>query len=452
MLYPKNEDELLLTTIKYLKESKKDELHQLIDELQPYDIANLYRNLPEKHHNRFLQFLNPEQIALLLQELDSKRQLEIIEKLGLKETSAIMDLMDRDDLADLLSSLSVEEIEKYLVSMKREESRSVKSLMEYPHDTAGGIMTDRYVWIKNYYTVREAVDKFKTFAKFADSIYYLYVLDENKKLTGVVSYRDLLLANLDDRIEDIMYSRVISVPVQMDQEEVARAIERYDFIAVPVVDSENHLVGIITVDDIIDVVIEEANEDIEKLSASGRAIDFQTRAYTAAFRRLPWLILLLFIGLISGNIISTFEDTIQHVVALSFFIPMIAGMTGNTGTQSLAVVVRGLLSNDVNKQVVSRLIFRELGVGLIIGTINGILIALIAYFWQDNAVLGLVVGTSLFLTLIIGTLAGTIIPLILYRLKIDPAIASGPLITTLNDIFSLTVYFGLATIFISYLT
>ncbi len=173
---------------------------------------------------------------------------------------------------------------------------------------------------------------------------------KKKKLVGVVSYRDLLIANIEDKIEDIMFSRVVSVSVEADQEEVAQIIERYDFIAVPVVDQDNVLLGIVTVDDAIDVVIREANEDIEKLSASGKDIDFHTKASTAAFRRLPWLILLLFIGLVSGSIISSFEDTLEQVVALIFFMPMIAGMTGNTGTQSLAVVVRGIATNVVDKK------------------------------------------------------------------------------------------------------
>jgi magnesium transporter len=227
--------------------------------------------------------------------------------------------------------------------------------------------------------------------------------------------------------------------------------ERYDFLAIPVVDEENVLVGIVTVDDIIDVVIKEANEDIEKLSASGKSIDFDTKTFVAAARRLPWLILLLFIGLISGSIISTFENTLDQVVAIAFFMPMIAGMTGNTGTQSLAVVVRGLISHDIDKGVITRLVLRELGVGVTIGVTCAILISIIAYIWQGSFILGAVVGVSLFFTLIIGTMAGTIIPLILFRLNIDPAVASGPLITTINDIFSLLTYFGIATMFLNYL-
>jgi magnesium transporter len=203
---------------------------------------------------------------------------------------------------------------------------------------------------------------------------------------------------------------------------------------------------------VIDVVISEADEDIGRLSAtSGKTIDFTTGPLISSVRRLPWLVLLLLLGLVSGSIISSFEATLHQVVALAFFMPMISGMTGNTGTQSLAIVVRGLVSQEPHRRVVFRLLARELTVGVIIGIICGLLVFALGYVWQKDIVLALVVGSSLLLTLIIGTMAGTVIPLILYRLRVDPAIASGPLITTLNDIFSLLIYFGLASFFIIHL-
>jgi magnesium transporter len=442
-------EEIMVLVIKHLKDQRKDEFQAVLDELQPYDTAVLYADLPEKHRSRFILFLTSAQIADLLEELAPDLQTDLLYRLGASRSAEIMGMMENDDLADLLGRLSLDTIEEYLQAMKQEDSVSVQSLLRYPPDTAGGIMTNRYVWILQHYTIREAVDKLKQFASMAESIHYLYVVDENHRLVGVVSYRDLLLARLEDRVSEVMYHRVIAVPADMDQEHVAGIIERYDFIAVPVVDGDNRLMGIITVDDIIDVVIREANEDIEKLSASGRDIDFRTKAWVAAGRRLPWLILLLGLGLVSGSIISFFESTLQQVVALTFFMPMIAGMTGNTGTQSLAIIVRGLASNRIDKTTVLRLIGREAAVGFMIGSICGVAVAAAAALWQGNPALGLVVGASLFCTLVIGTLAGTVIPLLLFRFKVDPAIASGPLITTLNDIFSLLVYFGFASLFLS---
>ncbi|KAB2330588.1 magnesium transporter [Bacillus mesophilum] len=452
MIQNMTENQITLYIIKTLKENKKKDFDVILDELQPYDIAQLYENLPEKHQPRFLLFLSVDRLADLLEELNKEKQLEVLNKIGKERTGKVLDEMDNDDLALLLDELSPEKIASLLSGMKKSESQIVQDIMNYPPETAGRIMTNRFVWIRDYYSVKAAVEKLKIFAEYAETINYLYVIDQHRKLVGVVSYRDLLIAEPHEKISDVMYERVIAATVTTDQEEVARMVERYDFLAIPVVNEENVLMGIATVDDLIDVVIQEANEDIEKLSASGKSIDFDTKAFVAAYRRLPWLILLLFIGILSGGIISGYEQTLEQVVALTFFMPMISGMTGNTGTQSLAVVVRGLISNDINKKVVTKLILREFFVGLLIGLTCGILISLIAYFWQGNAVLGLVVGVSLFLTLIIGTLAGAVIPLILYRLNIDPAIASGPLITTLNDIFSLITYFGIATMFISYLT
>lgn len=451
MIHNMNENQITLYIIKVLKENKKEEFEKILDELQPYDIAQLYENLPKKHQPRFLLYLDIDRLAELLEELHKEQQLEVLNNISVDRKGKVLDLMDNDDLALLLEDLAPEKIASLLSGMKKSESLIVQDIMKYPPETAGRLMTNRFVWIRDYYTVKAAVEKLKIFAEFAETINYLYVIDNDRKLVGVVSYRDLLIAEPHEYIRDIMYERVISATVTTDQEEVAQLVERYDFLAIPIVNEENVLMGIATVDDLMDVVIQEANEDIEKLSASGKSIDFETKSVVAAYRRLPWLILLLFIGILSGSIISGFERTLEQAVALAFFMPMISGMTGNTGTQSLAVVVRGLIYNDINKQVVTKLILRELGVGLMIGVICGLLISLIAYFWQGNAVLGLVVGVSLFLTLIIGTLAGTIIPLILYRLNIDPAIASGPLITTLNDIFSLITYFSIATMFIQHL-
>lgn len=443
---------MLADTIRLCQTKDSSGFQSFIDELQPYDIASLFEDLPAALHSDFLSLMQAKQIAELLKELEPPHQATVLRILGKEGFAQVQPHMESDDLADLFNEIFEDHVDDWLNSMKQNASQPVKSLMHYPPDTAGGLMTDRYVWIRSYYTVREAVDKLKSFAEIAENLYYLYVLDEDKKLTGVVSFRDLLLADLQDRIEDIMYSRVISVPVHMDQEEVANTIERYDFLSVPVVDDDHRLLGIITVDDVIDVFIREADEDISKLSAtSGKTIDFTTGAFSASLRRLPWLILLLLLGFISGQIIRSFEDTLDQIVALAFFLPMITGMTGNTGTQSLAIVVRGLAAIEPGKKYVTRLLARELCVGIIIGLACGSLVAVLGYFWQGDAMLGLVVGCSLLITLIIGTMAGTTIPLILHKLRIDPAIASGPLITTLNDIFSLLIYFGLAAFFIAHL-
>lgn len=420
----------------------------MIDELQPYDMAFLFKEMPEKHRARYLSYMTVDDITDMIGELEREFQLAVLHKVGKTKATLAMNKMDNDDLAALLEEMDEELKEQLLSSMEAEESKAVQLLMNYPQESAGRMMTNRFVWIPQHYTVKDAVVKLKSFAEIAESINYLYVINDSKQLVGVLSYRDLILGEPDDKVQDLMFTRVISAGVLQDQEEVARLIQRYDFLAIPIVEENHVLVGIVTVDDIIDVVIKEADEDYEKFAASGKAITFDTKAYVAAYRRLPWLILLLFIGLISGSILNYFEDTLQKVVALAFFMPMIAGTTGNTGTQSLAVVIRGLAKEEMNKKTIFKLIFRELRTGIYIGIVCAFAITIVATVWQKDLTLGFVVGSSLLATLIIGTMAGTIVPIILHKLNIDPAIASGPLITTLNDILSLLIYFGIATAFL----
>lgn len=310
-------------------------------------------------------------------------------------------------------------------------------------------MKDGYVALSDSYTVEEAIVHLRQQVQDKKNVYYVYVIDQTQQLTGVLSVRELLAASNTALLSDMMKKDLVYFPTDMDQEEAAKVFRDEDLVSIPVVNEKRQLMGIIHVEDIIDVIHQEADEDIGKLTASGKEINFSTSPLKAATKRLPWLILLLFIGLISGGIIESFEETLETVVALAFFMPMIAGMTGNTGTQSLAVVVRGLVSEKLNMKKAWKLLWRELLVGIIIGITCAIIIAIVAYIWRGDMILGFVVGVSLLATLIIGTIAGTIIPLVLYKFKADPAVASGPLITTINDILSLLIYFGIATMFIS---
>lgn len=449
MVVKKSKDQVGIGITHLLKEGKKEAFQEVIKTLMPFDLATHYKELPVKHRPLFLEYLNVRQLTDLLRHLTKEEQLNVIQVIKPERSTELLDLMKNDDLAVVLADLPEDVAEEFIAKMKQEESTIIRRILAFPEKSAGRTMSDRYVWIHKSYSIERAIEKLKHFSSLAEYLNYLYVIDDDKKLVGVVSYRDLLLAESGASIEEIMTRNVIKVDVLTKQQEVAKLIARHDFVSIPVVTDENVLAGIITVDDVLDIVMREADEDIEMLLASGKNIDFNTPAPKAAYRRLPWLILLLFIGLISGSIIARFEATLETVVALAFFMPMIAGMTGNTGTQSLAVVVRGLVSEDLSTKRIFKLLFRELIVGIIIGVTCAIVISIIAYMWQGSLVLGLVVGSSLLATLIIGTLAGTIIPLILHKFKVDPAVASGPLITTINDILSLLIYFGIATMFIS---
>jgi len=433
-----------------IKANDKDKLTALLEEIQAFDQARLLLELTPEEREILYSFLSPDVLAVILQELDYDEQLPLIEEMGISRFAQVLNEMSSDDAADLLGSFKEEGLaEKYLGLMRHEDAADVRELLAYPEETAGGLMTTEFVAVKKFLTVKETIEKLRMIAPDAETIYYIYVTNEKDQLVGVLSLRDLIVVAPEEKIAAIMSEKVVSVPVTMDQEEVAAVIDKYDFLAVPVVDDNNVLLGIVTVDDVLDVLKEEATEDIGQLSAIRKIDELEVSAFQSAKRRLPWLILLLFVDMLSGNIISYFEGTLEKVIILSAFIPMIADMAGNTGTQSLAVVVRGLALGEFTRKDVFGIIKREAGTGMLIGTICGVLVAAVAFLWRGNPYLGLVVGFSLCATLIASTLAGAIIPLIINFLKLDPAVASGPFITTVNDILGLTIYFSTATFFMS---
>ncbi|OYD09169.1 magnesium transporter [Paludifilum halophilum] len=435
-----------------LQKREKKYLRPLIEELQPYDLGQIFFRLSKIYRTPFINMLEPEEIAELLEELEPDEQHEVLNNLGVDKASQVLNRMSSDEVADMMGELEDHNVQSLLKTMERDEADKVRALLHYPEDTAGGKMTMEYVSVYDYYTVEEVIQYLRREAPTAETVYYVYVIDAEDRLVGVVSLRELLIAQPETPITEIMFERIISVTADRDQEEVARVMERYDFLAIPVVDSEKHLLGIITVDDVIDVLIEEAQEDISKLSAVGQTeMDVLIHPFSSARRRIPWLVLLLFIGMLTASLLSSFEKTIEQVTILTLFMPMIAGMTGNTGTQSLALVIRGLSSGQLTRDKYKQILKQEGIVGIIIGTVCSFLIITIITVWKGDFSLGLIVGASLWFTLLLGTLAGTLIPLLLHLLKVDPTVASGPLITTLNDVFSLTIYFGFATLFIKYL-
>ncbi|MGI6038139.1 MAG: magnesium transporter [Limnochordia bacterium] len=423
----------------------------IMDSLHPPDQAEVIRTLSIEERQAVLALLSHDSLAQILAELEYEFQQELLDQIEKEKIPPILDEMASDDAADLLGELTAEQAQRYLDLMDEEEAEEVRELLVYPEETAGGRMTTEFVSLSHRLTAEAAICNLRELSPDAETIYYLYVTDEQNHLIGVVSLRDLIVAGPDTPLTEIMKSKVITVSAHMDQEEAAKVLDKYDFLALPVVDDDQHILGIITVDDVLDVFIEETTEDFTKMAAIHGMDDLNLTPLEAASRRLPWLVFLLFAGLLSGNIIARFESSLQQVVALATFIPLIADMGGNTGTQALAVVVRTLALERMGAREIFRLLRQEVGIGLILGTINGLLIALLAYLWHGNAVLGLVIGLSLWLTMIMGTMAGAMVPVLLHSLKLDPAVASGPFITTLNDIIGLFIYLTLANLFLSHL-
>jgi magnesium transporter len=328
--------------------------------------------------------------------------------------------------------------------------------MQYPEDTAGGLMTFEYVAIREDITAAKAIDVLRETAPDAETVYYVYVINIENQLVGVISLRELIIASPESLISDIMRRNVVSVPIDMDQEEVARIVSKYDFLAVPVVDHEKSLQGIITFDDVIDVIHEEASEDIYRMAgAPGEEEEeeegFLLRIKASLKARLPWLFVTMFGGLFSGKILSQFSGEISAVVALAFFIPLLTGMGGNVGTQSSTVTVRGIATGQIGNEDILRVILREALTGLAIGAILGVIVGGIASWWQNKPMLGMVVGLAMLGNMFTAATMGTLVPLFFRRIGIDPAVASAPFISTAIDITGLVIYSVLATLLIAYL-
>jgi len=419
--------------------------------LHPYEQAMFFIKQPEEGRRELYKILFPGEVSNIMEHIDLEDIEPYFAEMDPRFASAILENMATDDAVDILKLLDKEKLASFLTIMDKTEAEEIKQLLDYEEKTAGSIMTTEFVAIYHRDTVKQTLQQLKHEAPGAETIYYLYVIDEDKHLVGVVSLRDLIIANDEAIVGDIMGKSVVYVSAAKDQEVVAYMFRDYDFLALPVVDFQKHLLGIITVDDILDVMDEEANEDYSKLAAVGDQERLEDSPFKSAKKRLPWLIILLFLGMMTASLIGMFEETIEKVAILAIFIPVIAGMSGNTGTQALAVAVRGLATGDYGKGSKLKLMLKEAGTGLITGSVCGLLIFIVIFLWKGNFFLGLLVGFAILVTLTIATLTGSLIPILMDKMKIDPAVASGPFITTINDLISVSIYFGLATTFMKYL-
>ncbi|MBM7571550.1 magnesium transporter [Aquibacillus albus] len=420
-------------------------------ELHPYDQAKIFENQDEYIRFLIYSYLSPEEVADVIEQVDSELVEAFILEMNPTYASHVLAEMSTDDAVDILNHFDKNKVASFLTIMEKDSANEIKALLHYEEKTAGSIMTTEFVVVQINQTVKEAMRHLRKEAPDAETIYYTYVVDANKRLAGVISLRDLIIAEGDWLISDVMSDRVVSVQVGEDQEEIAQMMRDYDFLALPVVDFQNHLLGIITVDDVMDVMEQEASDDYSKLAGISLADRSDDNPISSARKRLPWLVILLFLGMFTASIIGRFEETLDEVAILAIFIPLIAGMAGNTGTQALAVAVRSIATGEFEKQGKASIIIREAFTGLITGTSCGIIITLVVFVWKGDFFLGLLVGFSIMATLIVATIAGAVVPIIMHRLNIDPAVASGPFITTINDIISILIYLGMATAFMNLL-
>lgn len=437
--------------IQMLKDNDTEVFRDAFLSLHSYDQAQFYEKVGPDIRKLMYAILSPKEMADLYEglEVDDDEYESYLKEMNTTYGAEMLSHMYTDDAVDVLNELDNHQRESYLEMMDEEVAGEISELLGYAEDTAGSIMTTEYVAIPENSTVRSAMTILRKEAPNAETIYYVFVVDDVHRLTGVVSLRDLIIAEEEALIRDIMNERVVMVHVDDDQEAVAQIMKDYNFLATPVIDNKGKLLGIITVDDIIDVIDEEASEDYSKLAGISDMDKFDMNPLQSATKRLPWLVVLLFLGMLTANLMGQFEATLEKVALLAIFIPLIAGTSGNSGTQALAVAIRGIATGDLEKENKFKLLIREMFTGMIMGVVCGLIIIGIVYFWKGELLLGMLVGAAICCSIIVATLAGSFIPLLMHRLKIDPAVASGPFITTLNDITSILIYLGLATVFLS---
>jgi magnesium transporter len=441
-----------------IKEELWEQLPKFFAVLHPADIAEIINHAPASAHNLLFDLLDDDIKPDVLAELDDQAEADILEELSDEEISDIIEEMAPDDAADVLGELEDERSEDILELMEEEESEDVRELLQYDEDTAGGIMTTDFVAVPATMTAAAAIEYIGSL-DLDEPIYSVYVVDSDDLLTGSVQLWELLKeANRDVMLENLADKETIAVLTNDDQEDVARVATKYDLSSLPVLDDEHKLVGRITVDDIMDVIEEEASEDIFKLAGSSDSELEDTSPLQACKARLPWLLITLGTGFISTLILKSFMNhiTLAEIVTLSFFVPIIMAMGGNTGIQSSTLIIRGIALGASHSRRIRKIISHEVIAGASMGLICGATIGLWAHFVisRDGLVsvapyyLALTVGIAMFAAMSFAAVFGALVPVLLNRVKVDPAVASGPFVTASNDIFALLIYYGVTLVMI----
>ncbi|MEJ2199748.1 MAG: magnesium transporter [Desulfuromonadaceae bacterium] len=443
---------LLATVRKLIRRGAYPNLAKVLSKSHPADIAHLFRYLELKEQRILFNLLsNAEVSAYVLSELDHATGAQLLEQIDKETITEVLQEMPYDDAVDIIRNMPEELAEEVLQIMKDEHSDEIEELLKYGEDTAGGIMATEIFSLSEELSVREAIEALQG-AQDVEMVFYIYVTDEYNHLVGVLSLRQLLTVPPSASLKDIMTTDVISVRTDIDQEEVAQLVAKYNILAIPVVDEGNKLMGIITVDDVIDVMREEATEDIYKMAgSSNEELLYGYRSFKIARLRLPWLLTNLFGGVVTGFLMWLFKATLEEVIALISFIPVITGMGGNVGGQSATIMVRGFATGRIDMDTLLKVFLRELRVGLIMGVVCGCTIGAIAFGWHHNPYLGLVVGLAMVTAVTVAATMGVLAPAFFKRIGVDPAIASIPFVQTANDITGILIYFGTATMFLAWL-
>lgn len=420
-------------------------LNILLD-LHSADIASIINELPREEGRFLFEMLPSEEASEVLLDLHENVREDFFEELTAKRLSEIVEELDSDDAVDIVAEMDEEVAEQVLEKLEPEDSAELRELLSYEEDTAGGLMATEFPVVNLAGTVEDAIDAVRRTAEDTPDIYEVYVVDEDGVMRGIVDLKNLLLVKPRTPIVDIYDAEVISVRTDVDQEDVANVMRKYDLLTLPVVDGENHPVGIITFDDIADVIHEEAQEDIQRMSGIMEDTDTSSSILDIFRGRLPWLLVGFAGELLAALVLSSFEAQISLVITSAFFIPIIMAMGGNSGIQASSIVVRGLATGELALSRTFRRLSREFFAALLNGGILSILLFSVVYFWIGDVRFGLTVCLSLLVVITNATLVGATVPVLLDRMNIDPALATGPFITTTNDALGLFIYLGFLTI------
>lgn len=436
-------EEKVLELIEYKKYS---DLHKYIEQLTTQDIALLFEDIYDEDMIKVFRLLPKDEAAEVFSYIDPDLQEKLIYSFTDKELKQVVDDLYMDDTVDLIEEMPSNVVKRILKNVPQKDREVINELLKYPEDSAGTIMTTEFIDLKINMTVKEAFEKIRKIGINNETVYTCYVLDTRRKILGLIDVKELLLAEQDSLIKDIMETNVITVNTLDDKEEVAKKFDKYDFIALPVVDKEERLVGIITVDDAMDVLQEENTEDFEIMAAITPSEDsyFKTSVFSHAKNRILWLLLLMLSAAITGGILTHYEEAFAAVPILVSFIPMIMGTGGNCGSQSSTLIIRGMAMDEIKLRDFFKAIWKEIRVALLVGLALAIVNGIRIMIQYQDLKLAIVLGLTLIGTVSLAKTLGCVLPMLAKRLKLDPAIMAAPLITTIVDTCSILIYFKIA--------
>ncbi|MEX2146737.1 MAG: magnesium transporter [Candidatus Rokuibacteriota bacterium] len=444
-------EERLTESIKELLESgRHDRLAAILHDAHAADVSSVMRELDPPDQVHVFRLLGPEQAGAVLSELDDPILLELVRSLDEHEVSRILDRMPSDHVVEVVEELPKEQADKILDLMEEQKSEEVQELLEYAENTAGRLMSPDVIAVREEATVAQAIEHIRK-ATSGEGAFYLYVLDDHDHLIGLVPLHRLIAADPATPIRAIRSDDVQTVTADTDQEEVARLVRRYNVVEIPVVDDNHRLLGTISVEDVIDVIHEEATEDIQRLGGVGGDESVLDTPQAVFWKRSLWRLINLGTAVLAASVIGVFETSIQALATLAIFMPIVASMGGIGTTQTATVVVRGIALGDVTRGVIRRVLMKELWLGATTGVVNGLILAAIAYLWKGQWLLSVILFVALFLNMLVAAVVGTLVPVALRAFRVDPAIASSVIITTFTDVFGFFSFLGLASLLMRFL-